>query len=122
MQALLLVAHGSRRAASNREVETLASALAPELEERFPVIEVAFLELADPDIATGIRSCIDRGARSVVVVPYFLAAGTHVTEDLPALVEAARAVHPGTTFTIAGHVGAAPMMHRLILQCATERV
>ncbi len=118
MKALLLVAHGSRREASNEEVTALARRLDEALGESFDIVETAFLELAPPSIPDGIRCCINQGARSVVVVPYFLAAGTHVVNDIPALVEEAGRVHPEADITVTPHIGASPLMADLIRGCA----
>ncbi len=46
MQALILVAHGSRREVSNQEVCDLAERLAEEAGERFVLVVPAFLELS----------------------------------------------------------------------------
>lgn len=119
MKALLLVAHGSRRKASNDEVTTLARALEAEVADDFDIVESAFLELTPPSIPDGIQCCINQGARSVVVVPYFLAAGTHVADDIPALVAAACERHPGVDITVTPHIGASPAMRQLIRACAS---
>jgi sirohydrochlorin ferrochelatase len=120
MKALLLVAHGSRRAASNTEVLELAATMAGEVADSFAVVEAAFLELAEPDIPTGVRLCAERGAQSVTVVPYFLAAGTHVVNDIPSIIEALRADFPALEFRVARHIGASELMPGLIRQCAVQ--
>lgn len=118
MKALLLVAHGSRRAASNEEVVALADRVADEVTGSFALVEAAFLELAEPSIEEGIGRCVAQGAREIAVVPYFLAAGTHVVKDIPAIIESARAAHPGVVITVGEHVGASSQMPALIRQCA----
>ncbi len=101
---LVLVAHGSRRAASNDEVRQLARRLAER--SGLPVV-AAFLELAEPSIPDGIVQAIDAGADEVVVVPHFLSAGRHVVEDIPAEVERARARRPQAEVRITPHLGSA---------------
>lgn len=103
--AVVVVAHGSRAAAANDAHRALAADLA----ERVPVTVVpAFLELADPDIPAGIAEAVAAGATEVVVLPYFLHPGRHLVEDIPALVDQARAAHPGTTVRLLGAFGADP--------------
>lgn len=119
MKALLLVAHGSRRKASNDEVLGLARALGEAMGDRFDIVEGAFLELAAPTIPDGIRCCVNQGADAVVVVPYFLAAGTHVADDIPALVREAAAAYPDISLTVTPHIGASPLMTDLIRECAS---
>lgn len=120
MKALLVVAHGSRRQASNEEVRALARRVAEMAQGRFPLVEAAFLELADPSIPEGIHRCIAQGAEEVVVVPYFLSAGRHVSEDIPGEVEKARRAHPGKRLVIAPYLGAAPEVAELMMAIAAH--
>lgn len=103
--AVLLVAHGSRVAESNAEIETLALRLAANLPAGYAVSH-AFLELASPSIGDALDTLAEDGITRVLVVPYFLAAGRHVTEDIPAIVEAARKRHPHLEARVTGHLGA----------------
>lgn len=120
MKTLLLVAHGSRREESNREIRDLAAALQREAAGTFDSVACAFLELAAPSIPEGIETCIAAGATEVVVLPYFLAAGNHVAHDIPALVDEKRRRHPQVGISLAPYVGAATEMRKLILSVAGE--
>lgn len=115
-KSLLIVAHGSRRAASNDEVRTVAARVAAAADGRFTRIACAFLELAPPSIPEGLTGLIAEGAEHIVVVPYFLAAGRHVTEDIPAEVARVRGAHPGIRIDIAPYLGTAHLMPELLLQ------
>lgn len=115
-KALLLVAHGSRRAASNIEVVRLADQLQADLAADFTMVKAAFLELAEPSIPEGITACADAGADHVVVLPYFLNSGRHVAEDIPAEIETARQQLPDIKITLKAHIGASPEMHQLLLK------
>lgn len=118
MNSLLLVAHGSRREASNEEIRTLAAALRQEEGNRFSDIGCAFLELAEPSIPDGIRDCIARGAAWATVFPYFLSAGRHVATDIPAEVNKVVDDYPNIDISIAPYLGAAGAMGELILKQA----
>src|SRR5262245_54571266 len=79
--ALLLIAHGSRQPEANADLETIAA----ELHRRgHAIVRPAFLELAEPDIATAGAACVAERVERVVLVPYFLSAGVHVRRDLEA--------------------------------------
>jgi len=78
--AILLIAHGSRRSQANADLRVVADALKVRLPEQ--IVEIAYLELADPGIPAGLQACLDRGSRCIKILPYFLSAGAHVTEDL----------------------------------------
>ena len=118
MKALLLIAHGSRRDASNREVIELADKLAALAGNDFDLVKACFLELADPGIDMAVAECADLGVQHITVVPYFLSAGRHVAEDVPQeLTEAARH-HRGISITVCSHIGAISMMPDLLLGAA----
>ena len=108
MRALLVVAHGSRRAASNDEVRTLTEKLRAKAESEFAFVGCAFLELADPLIPDGLRQCLQAGADEVVLLPYFLSAGRHVSEDIPNIVAEFTRSHPELNVQIAPYLGTAP--------------
>ena len=114
MKALLLVAHGSRRQASNEEVKQVAELLAQEIHGGFDHVDFAFLELAEPDIPQGIRQCVERGAEEIVVVPYFLSAGRHVAQDIPDEIAKAQAEFPSVKIYLTEHLGAAQGISKLL--------
>lgn len=118
MKALLLVAHGSRRAASNDEVRDLAARLAARAQPAIPIVRCGFLELAEPSIPDGIEQCIRDGATEVVVLPYFLSAGRHVVTDIPEEVCGKQAQHPQIDIRIAPHLGASAGIAELLLDAA----
>jgi len=115
---MLVVAHGSRRAASNDEIRNLTAQLAGQAGSAFDQVSCAFLELAEPSIPDGLRAAIAAGASEVVVMPYFLSAGRHVVKDIPAEVDSVRAAHPDVSITVAPYLGAAGGLIELMLQQA----
>lgn len=116
MKALVLVAHGSRRHASNDEVISLAGEIARSMNAEYPIVQAGFLELAEPLIPDAIDRCVQRGATDILIVPYFLSAGRHVHEDIPGEVGKARAMHAGVPMTILPHIGGSVLMRDLIRQ------
>lgn len=120
MKALLLVAHGSRRDTSNDEVRKLTERLRIRAADQFGQVECAFLELAQPSIPEGIRKCALEGAGEVVIVPYFLSAGRHVLEDIPAEVAIGRQQNPELDIRVTAHLGAAEDIGGLLAGLAVD--
>ena len=114
---LLIVAHGSRRSESNEEVRALSKKINA-LECGFDEVSCAFLELATPLIPAGIEKQIECGANEIVILPYFLSAGRHVTKDIPSDVEQVKAKHPNINIKIAPHFGAATGISRVLIEHA----
>lgn len=119
MQALLVIAHGSRRAESNDEVRGLAHRIAARAGAAYPIVRCAFLELAEPSIPDGIEQCIRDGAHEVVVLPYFLSAGRHVAQDIPNEVRGKQDEHPHIAIRIAPYLGANASIADLLLETAS---
>ena len=120
MKALLLVAHGSRRKQSNDEVALLADKLRNNCSPQYNIVNAAFLELAEVLIPDGIKQCIDEGASSIIVLPYFLNSGRHVVEDIPNIVNDFKANYPDTIISIASHLGASSLMMDLLIDSAEK--
>ena len=111
--AIILVDHGSRRAESNElllEIAARFAEVAP-----YDIIEPAHMELAEPSIDTAFGRCVARGAKRIVVYPYFLLPGRHWSQDIPALAEAAAARHGQIAYLVAAPLGLHPLMHQIVL-------
>lgn len=121
MKTLLLVAHGSRKVSSNAAIESLTEKLRQRLVGTdFSAITHAFLELTEPSIPQGIASLVGLGATQVVVMPYFLAPGTHVVDDVPELINEAQSQYPEVRFTIMPYLGETEGIIDLILLSAGQ--
>lgn len=115
--AFVLAAHGTRdeRGLSQaRQLAEMVHAARPEA-----ALELAFLERAEPDLATAL----DRGtqaAERVTLIPLFLNSGTHLHEDLPAALAAARERHPQRHIAMSDAVGLDPALPDLLVRRLDE--
>jgi sirohydrochlorin ferrochelatase len=109
---LILVDHGSRRDESNELLLDVARQFAATT--GWAIVEPAHMELAEPSIATAFARCVDRGATTVVVFPYFLLPGRHWSDDIPRLAAAAAAHHPGVRYLVTAPFGLHPKMAGVI--------
>jgi sirohydrochlorin ferrochelatase len=109
---VILVDHGSRREESNamllEVVREFASASA------YSIVEPAHMELAEPSIATAFGRCVYRGAKTVVIFPYFLFPGRHWQDDIPRLAAEAAAAHPGVPYLVTAPLGLHPLVNDVI--------
>ena len=118
MDALLLIAHDSRRQQSNDEVTALADRLRDACSTDYQIVHAGFLELATPSIPEGISACVDAGASRITVLPYFLNSGRHVVEDIPEILAEAKTRHPDIDVVVAPHLGASSLMVDLLISSA----
>ncbi len=110
--AILLIAHGSRHEPANLDLRRMAADLARTGDS--PIVEPAFLELAEPDIPMAGLCCVSRGAGRVLMIPYFLSAGVHLIRDLTAERDRLSARHPGVTFVLGLPLGPHPLLQQLV--------
>lgn len=114
--AVLIMAHGSRIANANdaaREVAKMVQEMTGH-----EIVEVSFRELHEPNIQEGIDNCVARGAKRILLIPYFLFMGAHVQHDLPQEIEAAQKRHPGLEMVMGPHLG----VHRKLAEIVAERI
>jgi sirohydrochlorin ferrochelatase len=116
--ALLLIAHGSREPQANDDLHHLAELL--RRQARYPIVEPAYLELADPDIDAGGARCVEQGAGRVILVPYFLSAGVHVRRDLTDARDRLAAHFPVVEFRLAEPLGRHPKLVEVVAERAAE--
>ena len=112
-RAVLLVDHGSRRTEANAQLEALAAQLREKLPDRNVV--TAHLELLPPSVADGIDLCVARGAREIVIHPFFLAPGRHSTEDLPRHARDGALRHPNVAIRVGPILGLHPALVEAVL-------
>ncbi|MDA0833615.1 MAG: CbiX/SirB N-terminal domain-containing protein [Planctomycetota bacterium] len=115
---ILLIAHGSRRESANADLVMLADLV----RERRPneYVDIAYLELAEPTIPQGIERCLASGADRVLMLPYFLSSGAHVTTDLERFREEFAKAHPLHEFVVCAPLGLHPLIVDIVLDRLAE--
>lgn len=109
---IVIVDHGSRRAESNDLLLEVVKQYATN--SPCKIIEPAHMELAEPTLADAFGKCVERGAKLVVVHPYFLLPGRHWESDIPRLAAEAAQDHPGVEYLVTAPLGLHPLMADVI--------
>ena len=116
MLAILLIAHGSRRDQANADLLWLADAVR---ERRVAdLVEVAYLELVEPDIPAGLGRCAEAGATEIRMIPYFLSMGRHVTEHLEEFRRDAEQRYQGVRVVLRDSLGP----HEKLVEIVLDRI
>ncbi|ABD09913.1 hypothetical protein ThrDRAFT_04168 [Frankia casuarinae] len=129
MRGLLVIGHGSRRDEANATVRELAHRLLVDPGHvvdpghaaapwTWGAVEAAFLEIAQPDIATGYATLADAGCTEIVAYPFFLFDGNHTRRDIPAALEGARCRHPTTRWVLSEPLG----LHASVVDAVRARL
>lgn len=116
--AIVLFAHGSRAPDLKLELGRVAELVREST--GVSIVEMAFLELTEPDMHYGVKSCMEQGAKRVTVVPYLLNVGNHLRRDLPSLIAEVRKENPDIEILMAPHLGADQLLADLVAKRATQ--
>ncbi len=128
MNALIILAHGSRRQESNLEIQTLAEKVTSlvqqddqsDAKQQYHLVDYAYLEVTAPTLLQAIDASIQQGASQITVMPYFLNSGNHVMRDIPAMINQARAQYPTCEFNLSACIGMLDNMPALVLAQANK--
>ena len=122
MTGFIVFAHGSRVESANQAVRDVVSKMATsQIAASGPqLVEAAFLELGQPDLSGATGKLIERGAKRIVVIPYFLTLGTHMQRDLPRLARDASHAHGGIEMRITSPLDGHPALLQALLDRASE--
>src|SRR5271157_5801676 len=118
-ESIILIGHGSpRKDANNLELIAvmLHSMLHPGCSNE--CVTSSYLQFAEPDIMKTIKGSIENGAKRIILHPFFLNAGMHVTKDIPELIKEAGELFPGVEFIYTEPLG----IHEKLVQIVMERI
>jgi sirohydrochlorin cobaltochelatase len=104
--AIILFAHGAREPEWALPFERLRD----RLRASGMRVELAYLSTMSPSLEEAARVLAREGARSVTIVPLFLAQGGHLKQDLPKMIDDIRSLHPKMPFAVTPALGDAPEM------------
>ncbi|MBI42142.1 CbiX/SirB N-terminal domain-containing protein [Marinobacter lutaoensis] len=112
---IILLAHGS---SDPRWCETFEAMAAPTLDAH-PNARVAYMELAHPSLAEAVEHAVGDGIEQITVIPLFLAAGRHLRNDIPAMIQALEQRH-GIPIRLDRPVGEHPRLGTAIRDIVTD--
>ena len=118
--ALLVMVHGSPRPQSNGAMFDVVEMV--RARGAFDFVTVGFMECNEPTIPEAAQQCANAGAEKVIAVPYFLHAGSHVAEDLPTLLQAAREKYPQIEWLMGDYLGRDEAIADVVMQRVREVV
>jgi sirohydrochlorin ferrochelatase len=116
MTGLVVFAHGSSVPAANQAVQRTADAMREQ--GGYALVETAFLEAAEPTLAQAVAALTERGAKRVVVIPYFLTLGIHLRRDLPRMVREIEAAQSDVRVEVTEPLDGHPSLVAILLDRA----
>jgi len=119
MEIIILAGHGSPKdSANNLEhiAKILHNAIHPSCNN--DCVRAAYLQFARPDIPEALEAAVQSGAKKVIIHPYFLSSGMHVTKDIPEIIDEARGKYSDVEFVCTEPLG----IHNKLAEVVIERI
>lgn len=120
-KALILFAHGARDPAWAGPVQAVAKKLqteSPDLQ-----VGVAFLEFMTPTLSEAVAGIVARAGNSSVqvdVLPFFIAQGGHLREDLPVMLTEVQKQHAQLQIRLLPALGELPSVQDAMAQAISR--
>jgi sirohydrochlorin cobaltochelatase len=122
-RALILFAHGARDPEWARPVQAVAQKLrsaSPDL-----AISIAFLEFMTPTLAeavAGLSQQLPGPDLQIDILPFFIAQGGHLRQEVPAMLQALQAQYPGVSFRLLPPLGELPSVQNAMAQAISRLI
>lgn len=102
-EAVILLAHGSRVPEAGEGMERVAE----RLREEMPgwVVETCYMSRLGPHFPEVFEKCVEKGARKIVLIPYFLHSGLHMVLDIPKMMQEKARQFPGVRLILGKNLG-----------------
>jgi sirohydrochlorin ferrochelatase len=101
-QAVILIGHGSRAAGADDDMEKIAAGLRAKLGG---IVLTCRMSGRGIPFDEAFAQCVRQGAKSVIVLPYFLHFGIHLREDIPEILRENGKKHPDVRLVLGKHLG-----------------
>nr|WP_155111340.1 sirohydrochlorin chelatase [Metabacillus mangrovi] len=110
----MYICHGSRVKKARDEAVAFIEKCSRQI--AVPIQEICFLELAEPDISSGIEACVKQGAEQIAVIPVLLLTAAHAKSDIPEELEKALKKHPDVEISYGAPIGVQGSMAEAVLE------
>ena len=118
MKAVLLLAHGSREGETEKTMQQITAMVRKDL--GMENVEEAYLQFRDKNLEKGLDSLVAKGAKEIIVIPYFLFSGIHIQEDIPKELNTYIEKHPGIKISFGKTLGSDERLAKILADRVRE--
>ncbi len=119
-EAILLLGHGCRLTEANKVLEQMAH-LVKDVGD-LSIVEIAFLQFGKPDFFEGVSTCVSKGAKKIIIHPYFLYKGRHFKEDIIEMIGEAQKKYIDIEFILTEPLGVHENIAKVVLERAKMNI
>jgi precorrin-8X/cobalt-precorrin-8 methylmutase len=117
LETIILIGHGSPRKDSNT-LEAFATLLHKTIHPGCAgkCVKTAYMQFVQPDILSTIDTAVAEGTAEIVIHPFFLHSGIHVTKNIPEIIADAKKNYPLVKFIYTEPLGTHENLIKVILE------
>jgi sirohydrochlorin cobaltochelatase len=126
---IIILAHGSKlRNEKNhlvmKKVQSTLHKVVKEIKKRnnWSMVEQAFFQFLKPDLPRSIEKLANKGCTKIVVLPFFLFSGNHVTQDIPKILKEEGKKYKNIEFVLTKSLGQDSRIIDIVLDLIKEKV
>lgn len=101
--AIIILGHGSRVRNAGSGMEKISELLKQKY--NFPIVEYCFMSRLGPHFPEVLEQVVSRGAKHVMVIPYFLHTGLHIRLDIPEMMQHEAEKYPDVKIQLGANLG-----------------
>jgi Zn-finger protein len=100
---IIILSHGCRLRKANASLEKIVKAT--KKNTGLGIVVPAYLQLSHPNLTESVKSLIGQECGTIIIIPFFLFNGNHVTRDIPRIIKEEKAKYPKTRFIYSKNIG-----------------
>ena len=100
---VIILSHGSRLQKANASLNKIVRAIRQKT--GLDTIVPAYLQFCHPDLERSVKDLVAKGIGTVVIIPFFLFNGNHVTRDIPHIIKIEKEKYPQVNFVYTKNLG-----------------
>ncbi|GEM_PF-821773 len=100
---IIVISHGTKIKKASAILDRIVGKIRRDL--GLDIIVPAYLQLCRPDLTKSIKRLVNQGCQRIIIVPFFLFNGNHVTRDIPGIIKKVRNKFPNLEFVYTKSLG-----------------
>lgn len=100
---VVILGHGSKLKKANSILDEVIRVV----KRRFGLSAIvpAHLQFSRPNLSESIKNLVNKGCSKIIIIPFFLFNGNHVTRDIPRALKKEMALYPEVSFVYSKNIG-----------------
>ena len=119
VEFIIIVGHGNPEKESDSTgyiAEELHNIIHPSCDKK--CVKVAYLQFMNPELSEAIKDAVNEGADKIIIHPYLLSSGYHVSKNIPDMINRAKKDYSDVEFIYTEPLGA----HKKLVEVVLERI